>query len=222
MPRPGVAWGGFLLGCAAPGLLPVLPALRRPSPPARRPWRRSLITVTHDGSDGGGRDQRAGTSPILGRRSFPLVSTLNRGAGGEPDGLPAVLADRNRAGRPSAPLRLPATEATRFRYAAFRSAGACWTTTADTAPGRARSGVALAAVSRADRRAPLGPAPAHRTPRPPRLTGSRRPRRRPERPACWHLFRSRCASVPVSRARISPTVSSRPSGSGSGRWAWMW
>jgi hypothetical protein len=40
---------GFLLRCAAPGLLPVLPALRGPSPPAWRPWRRSLMTVTHDG-----------------------------------------------------------------------------------------------------------------------------------------------------------------------------
>jgi hypothetical protein len=37
-----------------------------------------LITVTRDGSGGSGRDQRTGTSPILGRRSFPLVSTLNR------------------------------------------------------------------------------------------------------------------------------------------------
>ena len=30
------------------------------------------------------------------------------------------------------------------------------------------------------------------------------------------------APVPVRRARISPTVRSRPSGSGSGRCAWMW
>ena len=30
------------------------------------------------------------------------------------------------------------------------------------------------------------------------------------------------APVPVRRARISPTVRSRPSGSGSGRSAWMW
>jgi hypothetical protein len=36
------------------------------------------MTVTHDGSGGGGRDQRTGRSPVLGRRSFPLVSTLNR------------------------------------------------------------------------------------------------------------------------------------------------
>ena len=31
----------------------------------------SLITVTVDGSDGSARDQRTGTSPIFGRRSFP-------------------------------------------------------------------------------------------------------------------------------------------------------
>jgi hypothetical protein len=58
-----------------------------------------------------------------------------------------------------------------------------------TGPGPLR--VALAAVSRAGRRGPLGPAPAHRTPQRPRLTGSRRPRHRPERPARGHLFRSR-------------------------------
>jgi len=38
----------------------------------------SLTTVTEDGSDGSGRDHRTGTSPILGRRSLPLPSTLNR------------------------------------------------------------------------------------------------------------------------------------------------
>jgi len=41
------------------------------------------------------------------------------------------------------------TEAKEFRYAVFRSAGACWSTTADTSLGQARSGVALATVSRA-------------------------------------------------------------------------
>ena len=120
---------GWVSCCAAPGLLPVLPALRGPSPPARQPWRGSLITVTRDGSGGSGRDQRAGTSPILGR---------------------------------------------------YR-----------TGPGPLR--VALAAVSRAAGRcAPPGPAPAHRTPQPPRLSGPRRrPGRRPERRARWHLVRSR-------------------------------
>jgi hypothetical protein len=38
----------------------------------------SLITVTLDGSDGSGRDHRTGTSPILGRRSFPPGVTANR------------------------------------------------------------------------------------------------------------------------------------------------
>ena len=38
----------------------------------------SLITVTLDGSDGTGRDQRTGTSPIFGNRSLPLASTRNR------------------------------------------------------------------------------------------------------------------------------------------------
>jgi hypothetical protein len=34
--------------------------------------------VTDDGSDGSGRDQRTGTSPIFGSRSCPFPSTLNR------------------------------------------------------------------------------------------------------------------------------------------------
>src|SRR5215471_1914854 len=40
MPVAGVTSGGFLLHRAAPGQAPVLPALHRLSPPARRPWRR--------------------------------------------------------------------------------------------------------------------------------------------------------------------------------------
>src|SRR6516165_2403222 len=40
-PLPGVASDGFLLHRAAPEPGPVLPALGRLSPPARRPWRRS-------------------------------------------------------------------------------------------------------------------------------------------------------------------------------------
>ncbi len=38
----------------------------------------SLITVTDDGAEGRFRDQRTGTSPIFGKRSFPFGSTLNR------------------------------------------------------------------------------------------------------------------------------------------------
>ena len=38
----------------------------------------SRITVTLDGPDGSSRDQRTGTSPIFGSRSFPSGSTLNR------------------------------------------------------------------------------------------------------------------------------------------------
>jgi len=60
------------------------------------------------------------------------------------------LRDRNRGSPALRPFRSPVSEAKKFRYAAFRSARACWRTTAETSPSHARSGVALAAVSRAD------------------------------------------------------------------------
>ena len=56
------------------------------------------------------------------------------------------LRDRSRGGPIFGPLRFPVTEAKKFRYAAFRSASACCSTTADTSPSQARSGVFLAAV----------------------------------------------------------------------------
>ena len=110
----------------------------------------SLITVTLDGSDGSGRDHRTGTSPILGRRSFPLGSTLNRALAVNRIACRWSLRDLNRGGPIFGPFRFPVTEAKKFRYAVFRSARDCWSTTAETSPSQARSGVALAAVSRAD------------------------------------------------------------------------
>ena len=125
-PLPGVAWGGFLLGCAAPGPLPVLPALRRSVTASPAALARLLDHRDPDGSGGSGRDQRTGTSGDLGQAQLPpLISTLNRAAGGEPDGLPAALQDRNRARPAFGPFRRPGTEATKFRYAVFRSARAC-------------------------------------------------------------------------------------------------
>jgi len=76
--------------------------------------------------------------PDLGQAQLPAGQHLEPGAGGEPDGLPAVLAEPGPAGL--GVFGLPATEAEMFRYAAFRSAGACWSTAADMSPGRARSG----------------------------------------------------------------------------------
>ena len=110
----------------------------------------SMITVTLDGSDGRSRDQRTGTSPIFGSRSFPPAVTVNRALRVNRIACRRSLRDRNRGGATRGPFRLPVTEAKKFRYAAFRSASACWSTTADTSPSHARSGVALAAVSRAD------------------------------------------------------------------------
>ena len=183
---------GFLLRCAAPGLLPVLPALRGPSPPARRPWRGSLITVTRDGSGGSGRDQRTGTSPILGRRSFPLASTLNRALAVNRMACRRVPYGTGTGAGRSAPSTC---RRRRRRSSGTRRSGPPGPAGAPRQiPHRARpaAGWALAAVSRAGRRAPLGPAPAHRTPQPARPTGSRRrPHHRPERSAHWHLVRSR-------------------------------
>ena len=47
-------------------------------------------------------------------------------------------------------MRFPRTEAKKFRYAAFKSASACCSATDDTSVSQARSGLAFAAVSRAD------------------------------------------------------------------------
>ena len=58
----------------------------------------SLITVTLDGSNGSGRDQRTSTSPILGRRSFPAGSTLNRALAVNRMACRRSLRDRNRGG----------------------------------------------------------------------------------------------------------------------------
>ena len=82
----------------------------------------SLITVTLDGSHGSGRDQRTGTSPILGRRSFPPGSTLNRALAVNRMACRRSLRDRNRGGLIFGPFRSPLREAKKFRYAAFRSA----------------------------------------------------------------------------------------------------
>ena len=110
----------------------------------------SLMTVTLAGAEGRSRDQRTGTSPIFGRRSRPLGSTLNRALAVNLTACRRSLRDLNRGGATLRPFRLPADQAKKFRYAAFRSARACCSTTADTSPSQARSGVFLAAVSRAD------------------------------------------------------------------------
>ena len=109
------------------------------------------MTVTRDGSGGSGRDQRAGTSPILGRRSFPLVSTLNRALAVNRMACRRSLRDRDR-GRPLAPSacrrrrRRCSGRGVQVRQGLLERHGRC-----RTGPGPLR--VALAAVSRAGRRA---------------------------------------------------------------------
>jgi hypothetical protein len=110
----------------------------------------SLITVTLDGPAGRSRDQQTSTSPIFGRRSFPPAVTAKRALRVNRIACRRSLRDRNRGGPTLGPFRVPATEAKKFRYAAVRSASACCSTTDDTSPSQARSGLALAAVSRAD------------------------------------------------------------------------
>jgi len=125
-PLPGVAWGGFLLGCAAPGPLPVLPALRRSVTASPAALARLLDHRDPDGSGGSGRDQRTGTSGDLGQAQLPpLISTLNRALAVNRMACRRSLRDRNRARPAFGPFRRPGTEATKFRYAVFRSARAC-------------------------------------------------------------------------------------------------
>jgi hypothetical protein len=75
----------------------------------------SLITVTLDGSHGSGRDQRTSTSPILGKRSFPAESTLNRALAVNRIACRRSLRDRNRGGPIFGPFRSLFREAKKFR-----------------------------------------------------------------------------------------------------------
>jgi hypothetical protein len=109
-----------------------------------------LITVTLDGLEGSGRDHRTGTSPTFGNRSFPLGSTLKRALAVKRIACRESFRDRNLGGSTLGPLRLPDKEAKKFRYAAFRSIRADWSTTDETSHSHARSGVRFDAVSRAD------------------------------------------------------------------------
>ena len=114
----------------------------------------SRITVTLDGSDGSVRDQRTGTSPIFGSRSFP-PGYLEPGVGGEPDRLPVVLRDRNRGGPIFGPFRVPLTRR--------RSSG------------RRRSGPPAPAAGPPPTPRPATPAPGWPSPR---SAGPTAPRRR--------------------------------------------
>jgi hypothetical protein len=101
------------------------------------------MTVTLDGTHGSGRDQRTDTSPTLGRRSLLPGRILNRALAVNRMACRRSLRDRNRGGLIFGPFRSPLREAKKFRSAAFRSAWACWSTTADTSLSHARSGGGL-------------------------------------------------------------------------------
>jgi hypothetical protein len=75
----------------------------------------STVTVTDVGSDGSARDQRTGTSPTPGRRGRPLGSTRNRAAFVNRIDCARSRRDRNRGAPRRRPLRVPFTEAKKFR-----------------------------------------------------------------------------------------------------------
>ena len=75
----------------------------------------SLITVTDDGTAGSGRDQRTGTSPILGSRSFPPGVATNEALRVNRMACHRSLRDRNRGSPIFGPFRRPVREAKKFR-----------------------------------------------------------------------------------------------------------
>ena len=79
-----------------------------------------------------------------------MSSTLNRALVVKRMAWRLSLRDRNRGGDSLRPLRLPDSEVKKLRYATFRSASACWSTTEDTSPSHARPGVDFASVSARD------------------------------------------------------------------------
>ena len=76
----------------------------------------SLITVTDDGSADKGRDQRTGTSPILGSRSLPPRVTMKRALRVNRIACRVSLRNRNRGAATLGPLRSPAAEANYSGY----------------------------------------------------------------------------------------------------------
>ncbi|OHV31490.1 hypothetical protein CC117_26195 [Parafrankia colletiae] len=121
----------------------------------------SRTTVTDDGAAGRSRDQRTATSPIFGRRSFRPAVTTNRAFFVNRIACRLSFRDRNRSGKTFRPFRFPDSEEKKFRYAVFRSARACCSTTADTSPSQARSPVRFASVMT---RRDISPSETYRSP----------------------------------------------------------
>jgi hypothetical protein len=198
--RPGRGGSSAKTTCLSSGA--GSPARARGPRAARR--RRLDRPAIHDGSDGGGRDQRTGTSPVLGRRSFPLISTLH----------PALAVNRmacrrscgtgTGADRPSAPSacgrrrRRSPVRGVQVRQGLLEHRGSY-----RTGPGPLRGGRGRGQPRR-QARSSRSSASTSNTQRP-RLAGSRRrPRHRPQRSAHGHLVRSRarrCRSAGPGRRR---------------------
>jgi hypothetical protein len=75
----------------------------------------SLITVTLDGSDGSGRDQRTETSPMPGKRSFRPTVISNRALRVNRIACLRSFRDRNWGAPTFGPFRFPAVEARKLR-----------------------------------------------------------------------------------------------------------
>ena len=73
------------------------------------------MTVTELGSQGRARDQRTGTSPILGKDSRPLAVIVNRALRVNRIDCQESFLDRNRGGATLRPLRFPNSESKKFR-----------------------------------------------------------------------------------------------------------
>jgi hypothetical protein len=74
-----------------------------------------LITVTDDGAEGSSRDQRTSMSPILGSRSLPPGSTLNRALAVNRTAWRRSLRVLRRGSPIFGPFRAPVTEVKKFR-----------------------------------------------------------------------------------------------------------
>lgn len=101
------------------------------------------------------RDHRTFTSPILGSRRCPASVSFQRAFAVNRMAWRVSLRDLNDGSPSLGPLRSPLREAKKLLYALSASRRDCCSTTEETSPSQARSGVFLASVIRMRDRAPI-------------------------------------------------------------------